>query len=149
MHCILNIAPYILHITNILVVSNFNIINTNKWLLLNLKTKRIKINSNRFLSYRMSFFGSKLFGLSSNGAASTQSTSSSSISGAETIERLCERVQQSLLVEDRKDSLNAIKSLSKKYKLEVGTQAMPILIDILKQNRLVIYLYQNTTLKDV
>lgn len=97
----------------------------------------------------MSFFGSKLFGLSSNGAASTQSTSSSSISGAETIERLCERVQQSLLVEDRKDSLNAIKSLSKKYKLEVGTQAMPILIDILKQNRLVIYLYQNTTLKNV
>lgn len=51
------------------------------------------------------------------------------------IERLCERVQSSLLVEDRKDSLASIKSLSKKYKLEVGTQAMPILIDVLKQNR--------------
>jgi hypothetical protein len=86
----------------------------------------------------MSFFGSKLFGLSSNGtggSANGTSGSLSSISGAETIERLCDRVQSSLLIEDRHESLRAIKSLSKKYKLEVGTQAMPVLIDVLKQNK--------------
>ena len=87
----------------------------------------------------MSFFGSKLFGLSGNGVAgapgATPSSFSSSISGAETIERLCDRVQSSLLIEDRHESLRSIKSLSKKYKLEVGTQAMPVLIDVLKNNK--------------
>jgi hypothetical protein len=87
----------------------------------------------------MSFFGSKLFGLSGNGASGASSSGSSSslstISGAETIERLCDRVQSSLLIEDRHESLRAIKSLSKKYKLEVGTQAMPVLIDVLQQNK--------------
>jgi hypothetical protein len=51
------------------------------------------------------------------------------------IERLCDRVQSSLLIEDRRDSLKEIKSLSKKYKLEVGTLAMPVLIEVLKQNK--------------
>jgi hypothetical protein len=38
-------------------------------------------------------------------------------------------------LEDRRDSLETIKSLSKKYQLEVGTQAMPVLIEILNNYR--------------
>ena len=45
-------------------------------------------------------------------------------------------MQSSLLIEDRRDSLKTIKSLSKKFKLDVGTQAMHVLIEVLKQNKM-------------
>ena len=92
----------------------------------------------------MSFFGSKLFGLAGGGnnangadmsSSSNPNNGSSSISNAETIERLCDRVQSSLLIEDRRDSLKEIKLLSTKFKLDVGTQAMHVLIDVLKVNK--------------
>ena len=51
------------------------------------------------------------------------------------IERLCDRIQSASLIEDRRDALTEIKSLSKKYKLEVGTHAMPILVDVLDRFR--------------
>ncbi|XP_023655119.2 general vesicular transport factor p115 isoform X1 [Paramormyrops kingsleyae] len=53
-------------------------------------------------------------------------------SGAETIQKLCDRVASSTLLEDRRDAVRALKSLSKKYRLEVGTQAMHHLIHILQ-----------------
>ncbi|XP_048855730.1 general vesicular transport factor p115 isoform X2 [Brienomyrus brachyistius] len=53
-------------------------------------------------------------------------------SGAETIQKLCDRVASSTLLEDRRDAVRALKSLSKKYRLEVGTQAMDHLIRILQ-----------------
>lgn len=56
-------------------------------------------------------------------------------SSADTIERLCDRVQSSTLLEDRRDAVRALKSLSKKYALEVGTQAMDILIKVLETDR--------------
>jgi len=106
----------------------------------------------------MSFY--KLFG-GISGASDTSanpSTTASSISGAETvtshffvlyinelinfnhtnfpkIERLCDRVQSASLHEDRRDALAEIKSLSKRFKLEVGTHAMPVLIDALDRFR--------------
>jgi hypothetical protein len=85
----------------------------------------------------MSFFGSKLFGGlgGSSSTSSHTSAGSSSLSGAETIERLCERVQSASLIDDRREALMGIKSLCKKYKLEVGTQAMPVLIEVLKTSR--------------
>ncbi|KAI1883621.1 hypothetical protein AGOR_G00233460 [Albula goreensis] len=52
--------------------------------------------------------------------------------GAETIQKLCDRVASSTLLEDRRDAVRALKSLSKKYRLEVGTQAMGQLIHILQ-----------------
>lgn len=55
--------------------------------------------------------------------------------GAETVERLCDRVQSSTLLEDRRDAVRALKSLSKKYCLEVGSQAMDILINVLQTDR--------------
>ncbi|KAM9399882.1 general vesicular transport factor p115-like isoform 5-T6 [Salvelinus alpinus] len=55
--------------------------------------------------------------------------------GAETIHKLCDRVASSTLLEDRRDAVRALKSLSKKYRLEVGTQAMDHLIHILQTDR--------------
>ncbi|XP_054636006.1 general vesicular transport factor p115 isoform X2 [Dunckerocampus dactyliophorus] len=56
-------------------------------------------------------------------------------SGAETIQKLCDRVASSTLLEDRRDAVRALKSLSKKYRLEVGMQAMDHLINILQTDR--------------
>lgn len=56
-------------------------------------------------------------------------------SGAETIQRLCDRVASSTLLEDRRNAVRALKSLSKKYRFEVGTQAMDHLINILQTDR--------------
>ncbi|KAF5901892.1 general vesicular transport factor, partial [Clarias magur] len=56
-------------------------------------------------------------------------------SGVETIQKLCDRVASSTLLEDRRDAVRALKSLSKKYRLEVGTQAMEHLIRILQADR--------------
>eukprot|EP00063_Salmo_salar_P090183 XP_014065018.1 PREDICTED: general vesicular transport factor p115-like isoform X2 [Salmo salar] len=55
--------------------------------------------------------------------------------GAETIHKLCDRVASSTLLEDRRDAVRALKSLSKKYRLEVGTQAMDHLVHILQTDR--------------
>ncbi|XP_062478002.1 general vesicular transport factor p115 isoform X5 [Pezoporus occidentalis] len=56
-------------------------------------------------------------------------------SGAETIQKLCDRVASSTLLDDRRDAVRALKSLSKKYRLEVGTQAMEHLIHVLQTDR--------------
>ncbi|CAH1247235.1 USO1 [Branchiostoma lanceolatum] len=52
------------------------------------------------------------------------------------IERLCDRVQSSTLLDDRRDAVRALKALSKqKFRLEVGTQGMDILINVLETDR--------------
>uniref|UniRef100_A0A2C9KEF1 General vesicular transport factor p115 n=1 Tax=Biomphalaria glabrata TaxID=6526 RepID=A0A2C9KEF1_BIOGL len=56
-------------------------------------------------------------------------------SGADTVERLCERVSSSTLLDDRRDAVRALKALSKKFRLEVGTQAMDILLNVLEHDR--------------
>lgn len=56
-------------------------------------------------------------------------------SGAETIQKLCDRVASSTLLEDRRDAVRALKALSKKYRMEVGTQAMDHLVNILQTDR--------------
>ncbi|XP_007438225.1 general vesicular transport factor p115 isoform X4 [Python bivittatus] len=56
-------------------------------------------------------------------------------SGAETIQKLCDRVASSTLLDDRRDAVRALKSLSKKYRLEVGIQAMSHLIHVLQTDR--------------
>ncbi|KAM7167560.1 general vesicular transport factor p115 isoform 2-T2 [Macrochelys suwanniensis] len=56
-------------------------------------------------------------------------------SGTETIQKLCDRVASSTLLDDRRDAVRALKSLSKKYRLEVGFQAMEHLINVLQTDR--------------
>lgn len=54
---------------------------------------------------------------------------------AETIQKLCDRVASSTLLDDRRNAVRALKSLSKKYRLEVGIQAMEHLIRVLQTDR--------------
>ncbi|XP_029454082.1 general vesicular transport factor p115 isoform X2 [Rhinatrema bivittatum] len=56
-------------------------------------------------------------------------------SGAETVQKLCDRVASSTLLDDRRDAVRALKSLSRKYRLEVGSQAMEHLINVLQTDR--------------
>ncbi|XP_071496657.1 general vesicular transport factor p115-like [Diadema antillarum] len=56
-------------------------------------------------------------------------------SGADTIAKLCDRVQSSTLLDDRRDAVRALKALSKKFRLDVGTQAMELLVHVLETDR--------------
>ncbi|KFR00925.1 General vesicular transport factor p115, partial [Nipponia nippon] len=51
------------------------------------------------------------------------------------IQKLCDRVASSTLLDDRRDAVRALKSLSKKYRLEVGIHAMEHLIHVLQTDR--------------
>jgi hypothetical protein len=86
----------------------------------------------------MSFFGARLFGFSGtdnseNGVSDLKKNDPNG--HIDTIERLCDRLQSSLLIEDRRESLKELKSLSTKHKLNVGTQAMHMLIEVIKANK--------------
>ncbi|XP_067903065.1 general vesicular transport factor p115 isoform X2 [Heterodontus francisci] len=56
-------------------------------------------------------------------------------SGAETVQKLCDRVASSTLLDDRRDAVRALKALSKKYRLEVGSQAMEHIVNVLQTDR--------------
>ncbi|XP_046602584.1 general vesicular transport factor p115 isoform X1 [Neodiprion lecontei] len=56
-------------------------------------------------------------------------------SGADTVERLVDRLQSSSLLDDRRDACRALKALSRTYRLEVGTQAMDALRQVLEMDR--------------
>ncbi|XP_066994700.2 general vesicular transport factor p115 isoform X2 [Anabrus simplex] len=56
-------------------------------------------------------------------------------SGAETVERLVDRVQSSTLLDDRRDACRALKALSRKYRIEVGAQGMDALRQVLEMDR--------------
>ncbi|GAA5980168.1 hypothetical protein JCM10908_001559 [Rhodotorula pacifica] len=61
--------------------------------------------------------------------ASTQPQSATS-----TIDKLCERLLNSQQREDRRAALLALKGLSRDWKSEVGTQALPILLGVLEDD---------------
>lgn len=54
----------------------------------------------------------------------------------ETIDKLCDRISHSGMIEDRRASVLTLRSLSKEYQLEVGTRAMPVLIRVLSSDKL-------------
>ncbi|KAL4240944.1 Vesicle-mediated ER to Golgi transport protein [Mactra antiquata] len=56
-------------------------------------------------------------------------------SGADTVDRLVDRASSSTLLDDRRDAVRALKALSRKFRLEVGTQAMETLLHILEVDR--------------
>lgn len=60
---------------------------------------------------------------------------SQQLTGAETVERLVERVESSTLLEDRRDACRALKALSKKYRVEVGAQGMEALKMVLEADK--------------
>lgn len=81
------------------------------------------------MDYVRSGFG--IFGGSNPSSAPAESKDG----GAEIVERLVNRVTSATLLDDRRDALRGIKSLSRKYRLEVGTQAMSSLVDVLKRDQ--------------
>ncbi|XP_076386983.1 general vesicular transport factor p115 isoform X4 [Megachile rotundata] len=56
-------------------------------------------------------------------------------SGADTVERLVDRLQSSTLLSDRRDACRALKALSRTYRVEVGTRGMDVLRQILEMDR--------------
>lgn len=54
---------------------------------------------------------------------------------AETIETLTERLQESTLLDDRRDACRGLRSLSKDYRVEVCAQAMDPLLQAIKNDR--------------
>ncbi|GAB0092238.1 General vesicular transport factor p115 [Sergentomyia squamirostris] len=65
----------------------------------------------------------------------TQEAGGQQPSGAETVEKLVDRVSSSTLLDDRRDACRALKALSRKYRIEVGAQGMPALVQILETDR--------------
>nr|XP_053654796.1 LOW QUALITY PROTEIN: general vesicular transport factor p115-like [Cherax quadricarinatus] len=55
--------------------------------------------------------------------------------GAETVERLIDRVQSSTLLEDRRDGCRALKAMSRKYRVLVGAHGMDTLTQVLETDR--------------
>ncbi|KAK4818720.1 hypothetical protein QYF61_018699 [Mycteria americana] len=54
-------------------------------------------------------------------------------SGAETIQKLCDRVASSTLLDDRRDAVRALKSLSKEFDFHVRWPGVKLLTSLLKQ----------------
>lgn len=51
-------------------------------------------------------------------------TNNAGPSSADTIERLVERLRYATLLEDRRDTCRALKAMSRKFRTEVGVQAL-------------------------
>lgn len=58
----------------------------------------------------------------------------SQASGAEIVSRLCDRVASSTLLEDRRNAVRSLKSLSRKFRKEVGSQGMTHIVGVLAQD---------------
>ena len=51
-------------------------------------------------------------------------------SGADTIDKLCDRVATSTLLEDRRDAVRALRSLAREYQVEVGSGWMVSIVEL-------------------
>ncbi|EFN89919.1 general vesicular transport factor p115 [Harpegnathos saltator] len=77
----------------------------------------------------MEYFKSSLKSVLGTAPAGTQTT------GADTVEKLVDRLQSSTLLDDRRDACRALKALSRTYRLEVGAQGMDALRQVLEMDR--------------
>ncbi|KAG7197748.1 hypothetical protein KM043_001572 [Ampulex compressa] len=77
----------------------------------------------------MEYFKSSIKSVLGTSPAGNQPT------GAETVERLVDRLQSSTLLNDRRDACRALKALSRTYRVEVGAQGMDALRQVLEMDR--------------
>ncbi|XP_028050343.1 general vesicular transport factor p115 [Monomorium pharaonis] len=77
----------------------------------------------------MEYFKSSLKSVLGTAPAGTQPT------GAETVEKLVDRLQSSTLLDDRRDACRALKALSRTYRVEVGAIGMDALRQVLEIDR--------------
>jgi hypothetical protein len=61
-------------------------------------------------------------------------SSSSTPSSADTIERLVDRLTHSTLLDDRRDACRGLKAMSRKFRVEVGAQALDPMTSILEMD---------------
>jgi hypothetical protein len=54
--------------------------------------------------------------------------------GAELVDKYCDRATHATLIEDRRAAVLGLKGLAHEYKLDVGIKGMSVLLDILKQD---------------
>ncbi len=80
----------------------------------------------------MDLFRTMLGGASGSGDSSSSSGGRSS---AETIERLVERLTNATLLEDRRDACRALRAMSRKFRVEVGAQALDLMLEVLENDR--------------
>lgn len=78
----------------------------------------------------MELFRSVLGGVGA-GPSGLPGTAGGTPSSADTIERLVDRLSSSTLLEDRRDACRALKAMSRKFRVEVGVQALEALLEIL------------------
>ncbi|KAH6584978.1 hypothetical protein BASA60_000741 [Batrachochytrium salamandrivorans] len=62
----------------------------------------------------------------------------------ETIDKLCDRVMHSSLLEDRRAAVQVLRGLARDWQLDVGTKSMSALINILKSDRMDIEIIKST-----
>ncbi|XP_018361248.1 PREDICTED: general vesicular transport factor p115 isoform X1 [Trachymyrmex cornetzi] len=77
----------------------------------------------------MEYFKSSLKSVLGTAPTGTQST------GADTVERLVDRLQSSSLLDDRRDACRALKAMSRTFRVEVGAQGMDALRQVLEMDR--------------
>ncbi|KAH0955835.1 hypothetical protein HN011_005197 [Eciton burchellii] len=77
----------------------------------------------------MEYFKSSLKSVLGTAPAGTQPT------GADTVEKLVDRLQSSTLLDDRRDACRALKALSRTYRVEVGAQGMDALRQVLQMDK--------------
>lgn len=51
------------------------------------------------------------------------------------IERLCSRLENASLLEDRRAAVRGIRAMTKDYQVEVSNRGMPLLIEVLQSDR--------------
>eukprot|EP00045_Choanoeca_perplexa_P014743 m.175459 g.175459 ORF g.175459 m.175459 type:complete len:883 (+) comp16780_c0_seq1:82-2730(+) len=56
-------------------------------------------------------------------------------SGAEAVDKLVARLNSAVMLDDRRGAVLGLRSLSKEYQVDVGSQAMDALIDVLRNDR--------------
>ncbi len=56
-------------------------------------------------------------------------------SSADTIERLVDRLANATMLEDRRDACRALKAMSRKFRVEVGAQALDRMVEVLEADR--------------
>ena len=81
--------------------------------------------------FEISFFG-KMEWLFSGGAHNNNDTPDATV----TIEKLCDRVRDASLLEDRRGAVQGLRGLSRDWQLQVGTKGMPVFVKVLREDRM-------------
>lgn len=80
----------------------------------------------------MDFVRSMLGGVAEAAAGSSGSSGAAVAAAAETIELLVNRLTHSTLLDDRRDACRALKAMSRKFRIEVGAQALEHILEVLE-----------------